>query len=71
MDAPDDNRMIVFSKGTWKAEMVMMFFGGHVIPKSMLGDSDLWKKAQKNDEKNSTSDAINRIIPQRKLFITI
>jgi hypothetical protein len=39
--------------------------GGHKVPTSTLGDSLLWKKAQKNDIKNNTSDIINRTIPHR------
>jgi len=44
--------------------------GGHVCPISILGDTLLWKNAQKNEEKNSTSDVMNRIIPVFSPFIT-
>ena len=37
--------------------------GGHVVPSSTAGVSLLWKKAQKNEKKNRTSEVINRIIP--------
>ena len=31
----------------------------------------VWKKAQRNDTKNNTSDTINKIIPYRNPFVTI
>lgn len=71
IEAPDDRRMIVFRRGTWKAGIVEIFFGGQDIPKSMFGDRDLWKNAQKNDEKNRISEAMNRTIPHRRPFTTI
>jgi len=40
--------------------------GGHRVPISTEGDSLLWKKAQKNEKKNNTSEVIKRIIPQRR-----
>ena len=40
--------------------------GGHNLPTSILGDSLLWKKAQKNLRKKKTSETINKAIPQRK-----
>jgi hypothetical protein len=47
-----------------------MIFGGHVIPISTVGANLEWKKAQKNETKNKTSDAIKRIIPNRILVST-
>lgn len=45
--------------------------GGQAAPISTAGAKLLWKKAQKNDKKNRTSDVIKRIIPQRKPIPTI
>lgn len=45
--------------------------GGHIDPNSIVGDSLLWKNAQKNDAKNNTSEIMNRIIPHRSPFVTI
>lgn len=39
--------------------------GGQALPISTAGAKLLWKKAQKNEKKNRTSDAINKIIPHR------
>lgn len=47
-----------------------MFFGGQVIPISMVGANLEWKKAQKNETKNKISEAINKIIPRRMLVST-
>lgn len=48
----------------------MMFFGGHILPISTLGDNLLWKKAQKKEIKKKISDKINKIIPNFKPFNT-
>lgn len=48
----------------------IMDMGGHVCPNSTVGEILLWKKAQKKEVKNSTSDAMNRIIPVFRPFIT-
>jgi hypothetical protein len=45
--------------------------GGQRPPKSTLGESLLWKKAQKNLKKKKTSEIINNSIPQRKPNSTI
>jgi hypothetical protein len=44
--------------------------GGHDCPNSIVGEILLWKKAQKKDTKNSTSEAMNKIIPVFSPFIT-
>jgi hypothetical protein len=44
---------------------------GHVDPNSVVGDTLLWKNAQKNHTKNRISDTINRIIPHRSPFVTL
>lgn len=63
--------MMVFSSGTWNALNGVIPVGGHFSPISMVGASLLWKKAQKKEKKNNTSDVINKIIPHRRPFITI
>ena len=40
-------------------------------PSSLVGDSLVWKNAQKNDTKNKISETINRIIPHCGPFVTI
>jgi hypothetical protein len=45
--------------------------GGHVDPNSIVGDSLVWKNAQKNETKNKISDTINRIILHRRPFATV
>jgi hypothetical protein len=44
--------------------------GGHVHPSSGVGARLLWKKAQKKAKKNRASEAIKRIIPQRRPLAT-
>lgn len=68
---PDDKRMIVFNRGTWNGLNGVMPVGGHVRPISMLGARLLWKKAQKKEKKNRTSEVIKRIIPHRSPLLTI
>ena len=63
--APEDNKIMVFSKGIWKGLKGTTPLGGHAMPISMAGASLLWKKAQKKEKKNKTSDKINKIIPHR------
>ena len=43
--------------------MVRCRNGGHVHPMSGVGERLLWKKVQKNAEKNMISDTMKRIIP--------
>lgn len=40
-----------------------MAVGGHCEPISILGDSLLWKKAQKNERKKKISEIINNAMP--------
>ena len=69
--APEDNRIIVFSRGTLNGLNAWMPIGGQVDPNSILGDNLLWKKAQKNEKKNITSEQIKSNIPQRSPVSTI
>jgi len=45
-------------------------WGGQLIPNSMLGEILLWKKAQKKEVKNNTSDTIKSSIPTCKPTVT-
>jgi len=55
--------MAVFSKGTPQGLIGCIPVGGQTQPISGVGARALWKKAQKNEKKNITSDRINRIKP--------
>lgn len=68
---PEDNKIIVFNKGTPKALNTLIPKGGQIEPSSILGDSLLLKKAQKKEKKNITSDKINNTIPHRIPVSTI
>lgn len=61
---------MVFSKGTFKGLNLVIDTGGQICPNSTLGLKEKWKKLQKNEEKNITSDVIKRIIPSFKPLIT-
>ena len=63
--------MIVFNRGTPNGLNASTPIGGQQLPNSILGAKLLWKKAQKKDKKNITSDTMKRIIPQRRPFSTI
>ena len=67
---PDANNTAVFRRGTLNGFSGVIPAGGQQHPSSGVGDNLLWKNAQKNAKKNSTSDVINRIIPHRKPFVT-
>ena len=69
--APEDNKMVVFSKGIWKGLKGWIPRGGQYIPISTVGAKLLWKNAQKKEKKKRTSDKINKIIPHRKPVVTI
>lgn len=65
IEAPEDNKIIVFNKGIWIGLKATIPAGGQDKPNSILGANLEWKKAQKNDKKKNTSDVINKIIPHR------
>jgi hypothetical protein len=67
---PDLSRIAVLSSGIWKGAIAIMPSGGHKLPISMLGARLLWKNAQKNLKKNSTSEVMKRIIPHRRPLTT-
>ncbi len=68
---PDARRMAVFSRGIWKGLKGLIPTGGHALPISTAGARLLWKKAQKKETKNKTSEVINKIIPHRNPTPTI
>ena len=68
---PDASRIAVFSRGTCKELNGWIPVGGRVDPISIVGDSLVWKNAQKNDTKNNISETINGIILHRRPFVTI
>jgi hypothetical protein len=61
----------VFNSGTFSGLNGWIPVGGHVDPSSIVGDSLLWKNAQKNDAKNSSFEMMNRIIRHRNPFVTL
>lgn len=67
---PEANSTAVFNKGTLNGFSGLIPVGGHAQPSSGVGASLLWKNAQKNAKKNSTSDVINKIIPHRSPLVT-
>jgi hypothetical protein len=68
---PDASRIAVFSRGICIGLKGVIPVGGHIDPNSIVGDSLLWKNAQKKDTKNKTSEIINRIIPHRSPVVTL
>lgn len=69
--APEDNKTVVFNKGTSNAEIGVIPIGGQIDPTSMLGLKEEWKKAQKKPTKKKTSEQINNNIPKRKPLSTL
>jgi hypothetical protein len=67
---PEDRRISVFKRGTPRGSKGTTPRGGQATPSSMHGAKLLWKKAQKNEEKNIISERIKRIIPDRRPFST-
>jgi len=69
-DTPDDNKIIVFSSGMFIGLNILTPRGGHLTPKSGVGEILLWKNAQKNEKKNKISDTIKKITPNLIPIIT-
>jgi len=67
---PDESKIKVFSRGTLNGLNGEIPEGGQNKPISILGERLLWKKAQKKEKKNKTSEVINRIMPHFKPFTT-
>lgn len=68
---PDRSKINVFKNGICQGSRTFNPFGGHIEPISIAGDKLLWKNAQKNAKKNSTSDTINKKTPYRRPFWTM
>jgi len=67
---PDANSTAVFRRGTLNGFSGLIPVGGQQHPSSWVGANLLWKNAQKNAKKKSTSDVINKIMPQRSPVVT-
>lgn len=67
---PDDSSIAVFNNGTSKAFNTVIPYGGHTLPSSTVGANAAWKKAQKNDTKNTASDTMNNNTPSFIPFCT-
>jgi hypothetical protein len=67
---PEARRTAVLRSGTLNGFRGLIPVGGQAHPISGVGDKLLWKNAQKNAKKNSTSDVMNRIIPHRRPLVT-
>lgn len=67
---PEESKIAVFNKGTWKGLNTRILKGGHNFPNSTVGERLLWKKVQKKLIKKNTSEIINKIIPHRNPKIT-
>jgi len=62
-DTPEEIRSKVLSKGILIGLKGTILSGGQDCPNSSEGEILLWKKAQKKEKKNKTSDKIKRSIP--------
>jgi len=62
-DTPEEIRSKVLSKGMLIGLKGIMLRGGQDWPSSNEGETLLWKKAQKKEKKNKTSDKIKSSIP--------
>jgi hypothetical protein len=62
---PEDNKIIVFHKGSPQGSKVLMPIGGQIQPIPIDGDKLQWKNAQKKLKKNINSEAMNKHIPNR------
>lgn len=70
MVTPDDKSKMVFRRGILMGLKEIIEVGGQDWPSSTVGEMLLWKKAQKNEAKNRTSEAINKTMPVFNPFIT-
>ena len=60
---PEETKSTVFNKGMCNGFNTAIDLGGQVVSIKIEGFKLAWKKAQKNEKKNITSDTINKIIP--------
>jgi len=61
----------VFSNGKCSGFNTLIPNGGQTEPSTILGDKLAWKKAQKKEKKNITSETINKIIPNFNPLTTL
>lgn len=61
--------MIVFNNGVLYGSNLSIIEGGHLLPISILGDNDMWKKTQNIDKKKKISLIINKIIPHFNILL--
>jgi len=66
MVTPEVNRISVFNNGIPSGEKHLIPTGGQTPPINGDGARLEWKKAQKKETKNITSEAINNIKPNFK-----
>jgi len=69
--APAINKINVFNKGTPQGLKGFIPVGGQTDPISTAGDKLAWKNAQKKAKKNTTSERMNKIIPNLKPIWTV
>lgn len=67
---PEASKTPVLRRGIENGLIGVIPAGGQVQPISGVGASLLWKKAQKNEKKNITSEIINNTIPHRSPLAT-
>jgi len=60
---PDDNKIIVLSKGSSNGFIALIPIGGQWAPNTTVGDNELWKYAQNIPRKNNPSETIKRATP--------
>ncbi len=56
----------MFNRGTSNGFKAEIPIGGQIAPISTVGPKEEWKKAQKKEKKNITSDVMNNNIPNLK-----
>ena len=67
MVTPEVNKTVVLRRGITNGLKGITPKGGQEAPRSGVGLRLEWKKAQKKEKKNMTSEAIKSTIPQRIL----
>ena len=61
---PEASKRTVLINGNSKGSIDSIPIGGHIAPNSTVGESALWKNAQKIAKKNKASDTINKATPR-------
>ncbi len=63
MQIPEDNKITVLANGKCHGFNTSIPLGGQTQPIPTAGEVLTWKKVQKKEKKNITSEVINKIIP--------